>query len=58
MTDKKIDSFKDKELFFNVFRFVSFIQDREVSKQLLDDQVYYFLVIDFTRYLGLNERSH
>jgi hypothetical protein len=61
MTDKKIDSLNDKELLFNVFRFLSFIQDREASKQLLDDQVYYlvtFPVIDFTRYLGLNERSH
>ena len=55
MTDRKLDSFSD------LFRFLSFIQDREGSKQFLDDQVYYlvtFPVIDFTRYLGLNERSH
>ena len=61
MTNRKLDSFSKKELFFNLFRFLSFIQDREASKQFLDDQVYYlvtFPVMDLTRYLGLNERSH
>jgi len=61
MTDQKMDSLNDKELLFNLFRFLSFIQDREASKQFLDDQVYYlvtFPVVDFIRYLGLNERSH
>jgi len=61
MTNRKLDSFSDKELLFNLFRFLSFIQDREASKQFFDDQVYYLVTfpkIDFTLYLGLNERSH
>lgn len=61
ITTRKLDSFTDKQLLFNLFRFLSFAQEREVSKQYINDQVYYivtFPVIDFTRYLGLNERSH
>ncbi len=51
----------DKKLMFNLFNFLSFIKNQESSTIVLDDQVYYlvkFSIINYTRYLGLNDRSH
>ena len=61
LKNENLNSSKNKELTFNLLRFLSFIKSQKSSKRSLDDQVYYitnFLVSDFTRYIGVDDKSH
>lgn len=54
---------KDQLLVFNLFRFLSFLQHKEIKNVRipLGNQVYcliHFPVTDFTRYLGIDHKSH
>ena len=56
----EFNSFADKEYFFQVLQFLSFIRNLKGIKQFVDDQIYYlieFPVADFQRFLGRNPKS-
>ena len=55
-----LNSFAEKEYFFRVLQFLSFIRRFKGVKQFIDDQIYYlieFPVADFQRFLGKNPKS-
>ena len=56
----KLNSFTDKEFFFRLLQFLSFIRNLKRLKQFVDDQIYYlteFPVADFIRFLGEDPKS-
>ena len=56
----EFNSFADKEYFFQVLQFLSFIRDLKGIKQFVDDQIYYLIEFpnaDFQRFLGRNPKS-
>ena len=56
----EFNSFANKEYFFQVLQFLSFIRNLKGIKQFVDDQIYYlieFPVADFQRFLGRNPKS-
>ena len=56
----EFNSFADKEYFFQVLQFLSFIRNLKGIKQFVDDQIYYlieFPVADFQQFLGRNSKS-
>jgi hypothetical protein len=56
----ELNSFVDKEYFFQVLQFLSFIRNLKGIKQFVDDQIYYlieFPVADFQRFLRRNPKS-
>lgn len=56
LKNNNLNSFLEKERFLKLLQFLSFIRALEDSKQSIDDQVYY-VVVDFIRFTGGNEKS-
>jgi len=55
-----LNSHDEKELIFNLFRFLSFIQKRKMDKKSLNEQIYYlitFPVMDLVIHMQLDQKN-
>ena len=60
LSKSELNCFVDKEYFFQMLQFLSFIRNLKGIKQFVDDQIYYlieFPVADFQPFLKRNPKS-